>query len=465
MATITFCGAAQEVTGSCHLLETGGTKLLLDCGIHQGGDAIERIRKDDFLFDPRTINAVVLSHAHLDHSGLLPKLVNNGFVGPIFCTKATKELLSILLTDAFNIYNKDLDRENIRRARRGRKPLDPEYSVSDVNRVLASCQTHEFGELATIDNGTTLRLHDAGHILGAAIIELQLDEEKLKTLVFSGDLGSSESSLMNNPAALDSADILLAESTYGDRDHRSLEDTIEELTQILDRTWAENGNILIPSFAVGRTQELLFQLGLLHHQGLLDNWKVFLDSPMAIEVTKIYDNWLHILNRSDVKHLSDAHRNSLEKFLPSLECCITAEQSMAINKIDSGAIIIAGSGMCTGGRIRHHIKHRIWKPSNTIIFVGFQAQGTLGRLLIDGVSKIKMFGDQYVVKAKIETLGGFSAHAGRSELITWISRFTSCPRICLVHGEVSGMQSLSKNLLDEHDIRSQLPERGEKITF
>ena len=466
MATVTFCGAAQEVTGSCHLLESSGNRILLDCGMHQGGDAVERIKKDNFTFGPGSIDAVVLSHAHLDHSGLLPKLVHAGFEGPIFCTRPTRDLLAILLADAFNLYDKDLERENTRRARRGLEPISGEYSNEDVKNVLTLCQPCKFGSETAVNANIKLRFHDAGHILGAAIVELHVFEGKsTKTLVFSGDLGSEESSLMNSPAELDTADVLLTESTYGDRDHRSLEDTITQLTQILERAWADNGNIMIPSFAVGRAQELLFHLGLLHHQGLLDDWSVYLDSPMAIEVTKIYDNWLHILNDSDVKQLSNAHRDSLVSFLPSLHLCVTADQSRAINEVESRAIIIAGSGMCTGGRIKHHFKHRIWKPSNTIIFVGYQAQGTLGRVLVDGANKIKMFGEEFIVNAKIETLGGFSAHAGQSELVDWISRFKSCSQICLVHGEPASMQSLSTILLEKHNLHCTMPTLGEKITF
>jgi metallo-beta-lactamase family protein len=467
MATLTFLGAAREVTGSCHLLESEALgRVILDCGMHQGGDATERIKKDNFQFVPAELNAVILSHAHLDHSGLLPKLVNQGFEGRIYCTAATRDLLRILLYDALGLYERDLDRDNMKRKRRGKEPLAAEYTEQDVEKVFALCQTQRYRQRVNLSERATLTFHDAGHILGSSIIEINLVESgDTKKLVFSGDLGKRNSILMNDPAELSEADVVLMESTYGDREHRNEQDTLQELTDILASTWKRGGNVFIPSFAVGRTQELIFQLGQLHHQGLLDDWKVFLDSPMAIEVTHVYDNWLQIMDHDDVKQLSVTDRSSLEGFLPSLNLCVTPEESMAINKIDSGALVIAGSGMCTGGRIRHHFKHRIWHPNNTVIFVGFQAMGTLGRLLVDGVKKFRMFGDVFVVKANIETLGGFSAHAGQRGLIDWMTRFQNAEHRILVHGEEGAMQTLSDKLATEHGLHCQMPRQGEQFTF
>ncbi len=467
MATVTFYGAAQEVTGSRHLLESPALgAVLLDCGMHQGGDAVSRIKKDAFAFNPKKIDAVILSHAHLDHSGLLPKLVNKGFDGPIYCTPATAELLNILLNDSAGLYEKDLERENIRRQRSGRTLMKPEYVRADVNKALKLCETHGYRKPFPIGQHSQVTFHDAGHILGSSIVEVSLKEDSTtKTLVFSGDLGNSDSLLMNDPARLAQADLVLMESTYGDRNHRALENTVQQLGAILHETWIKGGNILIPSFAVGRAQEIIFHLGCLHHDGQLDNWQIYLDSPMAIAVTRVYDRWLHLLDQKDVKQLSDAHRKSLETFLPALKLCITPEESMAINKIKSGTIIIAGSGMCTGGRIRQHFKHRIWNESNTIIFIGFQAQGTLGRLLVDGVKRIKLFGAQYAVKAGIETLGGFSAHAGQSELIAWLDNFSSGAKIALVHGESNAISTLAEKLYVEKGLLCETPAIGDSITF
>lgn len=467
MATVTFHGAAQEVTGSCYQLHSAaiGT-VLLDCGMHQGGDAIERLQRDNFSFDALKIDAVILSHAHLDHSGMLPKLVNMGFNGPIYCTKATAELLKILLNDAAGLYFHDIERENLNAQRRGKAQIKAEYSKQDVEKVLALCRPFDYGELITLGTQATLCFHDAGHILGSSIVELKIEEQdQWKTLVFSGDLGNSDSVLMNDPAVLTHADLLLMEGTYGNRNHRSMADTVAQFAEILADAWKKGGNVLIPSFAVARTQEILFHLGKLYHDGKLDNWQVFLDSPMAIEVTNLYDRWLHQLDPADISHLNAGHYESLSEYLPILRLSETPDDSMAINRIKKGAIIIAGSGMCTGGRIRHHFKHRIWQDNNTIVFVGFQARGTLGRILVDGKKTIKMFGDEFVVRASIETLGGFSAHAGQTQLIDWLKHFQPVPRLLLVHGEPEALDTLAEKLWREEKIRAEIPAPGNCIAF
>ncbi len=467
MATLTFFGAAQEVTGSCHRIESPALgSMLLDCGMHQGGDAVERLHQEAFAFDPESIDAVVLSHAHLDHSGLLPRLVREGFRKPIYCTAATRDLLEIMLEDAAGLYERDLDRENLRRARRGKKKIRPKYSSKDVARVLQLCRPLEYEETRQVGEQATLTFHDAGHILGSAIVELRMHETGTeKTLVFSGDLGKSDSTLMSRPAVLEEASLLLVESTYGDRNHREMEDTLGELREVLRDTWQKGGNVMIPAFAVGRTQELLFQLGRLYQEGELDNWQIFLDSPMAIKVTAVYSRWLAQLDEDVSRALRAEGKHTLESFLPPLTLSVTSEESMAINKIKSGAIIIAGSGMCTGGRIKHHFKRRIWNQRNTIVFCGFQARGTLGRLLVDGVKQIRMFNDEFVVKARIETLGGFSAHAGQSELLAWIGNFSPRPRVVLVHGEPRAMDVLSEKLWQQQQRAPETPRQGQSVIF
>jgi metallo-beta-lactamase family protein len=259
--------------------------------------------------------------------------------------------------------------------------------------------------------------------------------------------------------------VLLVESTYGDRDHRGEEDSQLELRDILRDTWQAGGNVMIPAFAVGRTQDLLFHLGCLHYRGELDNWQVFLDSPMAIAVTRVYDRWLKLLDGDDIRHLSDVHKTSLEKFLPTLNLASGTEESMAINRIKSGAIIIAGSGMCTGGRIRHHFKQRIWDRRNTIIFTGYQARGTLGRVIVDGAKSIRMFGEEYVVKARVETLGGLSAHSGQRELLSWVAGFQPQPRTLLVHGEPTAQDAMADQLWKEQKLKVVIPARGDTIVF
>ncbi len=467
MARLTFFGAAQEVTGSCYLLESPSIgRVLMECGMHQGGDAVDRIQKESFSFDPHEIDAVILSHAHLDHCGLLPKLVHEGFGGPIYCTSATADLLEIMLNDSVGLYERDLERENRRRERSGRKLLKAEYSKADVQKTLKQCVGMPYKKQQSVGDSLSVQFFDAGHILGSSIVEVTIKEKnETKKLVFSGDLGKKNSVLMNDPTFLNEANFVMMESTYGDRNHRTLDDTMEQLEKILNETWEKGGNVMIPAFAVGRTQEIIFHLGCLYHQGKLDNWQVFLDSPMAIRVTKVYDRWLHVMDDEDIKCLNENDRQSLEKFLPTLNLTVTPEESMAINRISRGAIIIAGSGMCTGGRIRYHFKERIWNESNTVIFVGFQAAGTMGRLLVDGLKRLKIFNEEFIVKANIETLGGFSAHAGQTELVEWLCQFKTDPRVFLIHGEPKALEALSWKLWSDHGVKVDIPAQGSSVVL
>ena len=448
--TITSLGAAREVTGSCHLVEVAGKQLLLDCGMHQGHDVVKRLPSEHFGFNPHKIDAVILSHAHLDHSGLLPKLMRKGYRGPIYCTGATTNLLAIMLDDAANIYFRDLERENLRRKRSGRSQIKPQYEQEDVLEVLKHCRPVPYREDYPVAEGISLRLLDAGHILGSSIVELTCeDDDETHTLVFSGDLGNAHSALMRKPEVPDKADLVMMESTYGNRDHRPLHETLDELMQVLEEARRDRGVVLIPSFAVGRTQELLYHLGCFYHQGKLEGWHVFLDSPMAIEVTQLYDQWLDTLDAHELQAIHHFGAKTLEQFLPVLSLTPSVEESIHLNRLDAGAIIIAGSGMCNGGRIRHHFKHRLWKTNTHIVFAGYQARGTLGRQLVDGHSYVRMFGQRFSVRAQVHTMGGFSAHAGRSQLLDWARAIDKRAQFRLVHGEDDAMHALAHALTQE----------------
>lgn len=466
MATLTFHGAAQQVTGSCYLLETPAMgKILIECGMHQGGDAVERSAEERFNFDPSKIDALILSHAHIDHSGLIPLLVHQGFRGPIICTRATCRLLKVMLEDAVGIYEKDIEYENLRRARRGDSPVSPVYTRQDVEKALRLCETLRYRECRKLGEGSVC-FHDAGHILGSAIVEIRIPEDRReKILVFSGDLGKRGSPLMNDPALLKEADVVLMEGTYGDRDHRSRQASMVQLEAVLHEVWEGKGNVMIPAFAVGRTQELLFHLGVMAAEGRLDDWQVFVDSPMATAVTDIYESCMALLDPEDVARMKVAYGSSLKNFLPRLHFATSVEESMAINRIKHGAIIIAGSGMCTGGRIRHHFKQGIWNERNAVLFVGYQARGTLGRILVDGAKRISLFGSDFVVRARIETLSGFSAHASQSELTDWINSFETGPRVMLVHGEGDKLRILAEHLDRKLGIKAHIPALGERIQF
>ena len=350
--------------------------------------------------------------------------------------------------------------------RKGEQLLKPAYTKKDIKKALSLCQPCSYDSPVPLSDDAQLTLHDAGHILGSAIVSITFkDMGKDKTLVFSGDLGKQDSVLMKPPTKIKSADLILMESTYGNRNHRGMQETIDQLESILAETWDKKGNVMIPAFAVGRTQEILFHLGLLHIAGKLDPWQVFLDSPMGIEITSIYQECFELLDPIDQEKIKTPYGASFNALLPNIKYTKTPEESMSINNVASGAIIIAGSGMCTGGRIRHHFKQRIWNSRNTVIFSGFQARGTLGRILVDGARKIKLFRDEFAVKARIETLGGFSAHAGQSELIDWLKSIKGPSRKILIHGEASTLETLSQTLWKEHQIKTEIPGKGDQIQF
>ncbi|MCG7600870.1 MBL fold metallo-hydrolase [Halomonas sp. McH1-25] len=464
MSTLTFLGAAEEVTGSRYLLEVDSShKLLLECGLHQGGNDANEANVTPFGKLAYELKAVVLSHGHLDHAGLLPKLVGEGYSGPIHCTRGTRDLLAIMLRDAAFVMAKDIEWENKWRRKAGKPVIEPLYGLDDVDQTLGLCQSHPYGQPIDLPGGGLLIFHEAGHILGSAIVELTIPSGgQTKRLVFSGDLGNPSSVLMKDAVKLHESDLVLMESTYGDRDHRLLGETLEEFAQILEDAHADGGNVLIPAFAVGRTQEILYHLSVLYHEGRLRQQLVFLDSPMAIKVTELYHRARKALDSEDIKVLNIAASGDTSHYLPILRMTRTVEESMAINRIYGGAIIIAGAGMCNGGRILHHFRYNLEKSSTRLIIVGFQAAGTLGRQLVDGAAKVRVLGHELTIRAKVHTLGGFSAHAGQSQLIGWAGAFRNCPRFYLVHSEPGAQQAL-KAALAENGIQAEIPAYGDRI--
>jgi len=469
MSTLTFLGAVGEVTGSRYLIEMEGGlrpyKILLECGLHQGGREADEANARSFEELAQTLDAVVISHGHLDHAGLLPKLVHEGYSGPIHCTRGTRDLLEIMLEDAAFIMAKDVEWENKWRKRSSKPLIEPLYEFEDVERTLRLCESHPYGQPVQLPGGVTLLFRDAGHILGSAIIELAIPSGGLtRRLVFSGDLGNPNSVLMKDPERIYEADLVLLESTYGDRDHRPQEETLGEFSQVLEEAYADGGNVLIPAFAVGRTQEILYHLSVLYHTGRLRQQLVFLDSPMAIKVTELYHRARKALDPEDLKVLNIAASGNTNQYLPILRMTRSVEESMAINRIRGGAIIIAGAGMCTGGRIVHHFRYNLEKSSTRLVIVGFQAAGTLGRQIVDGAERVRVLGKDLAVKAQVHTIGGFSAHAGQSELIDWAGTFRNRPRYYLVHGE-PGAQLKLKEALARNGIEAHIPDFGERIVL
>jgi len=467
MALLTFLGAIQQVTGSRYLIETrDGARVLLECGMCQGRREDEAHNSAPFSFDPRQLDAVVISHAHIDHSGLLPRLAAEGYRGPIYVTTATSELMQLMLLDAAHIQEKDAEWENKWRARLGREQVKPLYTTLDAEAALKLRQPVEYGQRVEVARGIGVTFHDAGHILGSAIVELDVHDHGLtRRVVFSGDLGNSCTPLMRDPSVLSEADVVLMESTYGDRDHRCDTDTLDELADILQQAHRDGGNVLIPAFAVGRTQDLIFHLGRFYQQGRLPQQAVFLDSPMAIQANAIYHRFHEQFDPKDREELRNNRVTRVEDWLPILRCTPDVEDSMAINRIQSGAIIIAGSGMCNGGRIVHHLKHNLWRQECHIVFPGYQAAGTLGRAIVDGAPTVRVLRQRIAVKARVHTLGGFSAHAGQSQLIDWVKHFDHRPELYLVHGELEKMKVLQQALHDRLSWTANIPEPGEQIAL
>ncbi len=453
-----FQGATGEVTGSLYVITAGDHKILLECGLVQGGKENEQRNRDPFPFAVDDIDAVVLSHAHIDHSGRVPLLVKRGYSGPVFVQNASKALCEIMWPDSGHLNEKDAEWQNRKRRRKDQPLIKPLYTLEDAEESLKQLRGVAYGDELTVVPGLTLRFFDAGHILGSAIVELTYtDDAGSRTLVFSGDLGYRDAPVMDPPALLPQADVVLLESTYGDRLHRPFDETMDELTAVFESAKAARGNVLIPAFTVGRTQDLLYLMAENYQRWHLDDWQIYLDSPMAIEATAVYSQYRHLYG---VKLFGP---DSTLPELPNFHQTLTPQESMRINEIESGAIVIAGSGMCSGGRILHHLKNNAWRSECHLVIVGFQAYGTLGRRLVEGAETIKLFGEDIRVRCQLHTIGGLSAHGDQADLMTWYGAFENRPPVYLVHGEAEAQQALAKKMQGELGAPVSIAERGQTI--
>ena len=446
---LTFFGAAREVTGSCTLVESDGLRFLVDCGLYQGGREADARNRAPFGFNPRAIDFVLLTHAHLDHCGLLPRLAAAGFRSPVYCTPATNDLAPIMLMDSAHIQEKEAAWAETRRQRGNQVAgFEPLYITDDVETCTALLRAEPYRREFHPHPRVRVRFQDAGHILGSAIVELWLDENGAETkLVFSGDLGQPTRPVVRDPTPIDTADVLIVESTYGNRDHKRMDATLDELVEAVTDTFERrHGNLIVPAFALGRTQELLVILADLVRAGRLRNLNVFVDSPLAIKATEVTVRHQATLDVTFRQLLAEAERGELPLRIRFTE---TPEDSKAINRIHSGAIIIAASGMCDGGRIKHHLEHNISRPECSVLFTGFQAAGTLGRKIVDGASNVKLFGEEHAVRAKIYTLGGLSAHADQTALLAWLGAFKHVPKQVFVnHGEAETAEGFAQRIRD-----------------
>lgn len=455
---LTSFGAAGEVTGSCHLIELDGAKVLFDCGLIQGRSKDELRNHDPFPFNPATLDAVVLSHAHIDHCGRLPILLNQGFTGKIYTHAASRDLVNILLKDSAYLNARDVDYRNKKRKRAGKKLLTPLYDQQDVETTLDRLETVAYEESIKVAPGVSIRLFDAGHIMGSAMVEITLVEhDQTRVVVFSGDLGHRGSPILRDFSYLEKADLVLMESTYGNRLHRDWSETLTEVSEIACELSSVRGNILIPAFSVGRSQMILYTMARYFEEWNLDKWQIFLDSPMAIRASEVY---LSHTNLYDEEAAAFYRKNGPLLAMPNLKFSQSADESRAINKMASGAIVIAGSGMCTGGRIMHHLKHNLWRADAHVIISGYQSPGSLGRRLVDGKNSVRIWGDKIKVRAKIHTIGGMSAHADQQGLLDWYAHFENAPPVLLVHGETRAQQALAGKLADDHGARVQCAKPG-----
>lgn len=464
---ITFLGAAKTVTGSCFFVETASTKFLVDCGMFQGYSKNNALNEEEFPFNVEELDYIFLTHAHIDHSGRIPRIYIKGFRGQIIATKATVELCAIMLPDSGHIQEYENEWTNRKRLRAGKPPVEPLYTYQDAVNCLELFRKVSYDEVIKINDEIRVRFRDAGHILGSAIIEMWINErgEEIK-IVFSGDLGNKDIPILRDPSIIESADYLVIESTYGNRLHNERVDKAEYFLNLINSTIEKGGNVIIPSFAVGRTQELIYELNKkkeVYDEKLkmLFATPVYIDSPMAISATEVFRNNLDCYDEEAREYIENGD-NPLD--FPGLQFTRTAEESKALNERKESSIIIAASGMCEAGRIRHHLKHNLWRKDSTIIFVGYQAEGTLGRRLLDGAKKVRLFGEEISVEARIEMIEGFSGHADKEGLLKWIERFNRKPKkIFIVHGEEDAMIEFSEEINRRFNIETVIPSRGESF--
>ncbi|MBF1150631.1 MAG: MBL fold metallo-hydrolase [[Eubacterium] sulci] len=445
---IKFCGASTGVTGSCHLLTSGEHKILLDCGQFQGGKAQDALNYEKFPFEPSEIECVVLSHAHIDHCGRLPLLTKRGFEGKIYCTDATADLLSVMLKDSAYIHEKETEWKNRKAERAGREQVEPLYTIEDAEKALSLVSPILYDQQIEINSDMKIVFNDAGHILGSAITELWVTEDdKESKIVFSGDLGMEGRPILRDPTYIKKADYVIMETTYGNRIHKELGSGVEKLIEIILNTTRRGGNVVIPSFAVGRTQELIYELNRFYdsnneYRKELDKIFVYIDSPMATTATEIFRRNAQVFDEETREYILKGD-NPLE--FKNLKFTRSSKESQDLNFNKEPKIIISASGMCEAGRIRHHLKHNLWNPKNSIVFVGYQGQGTLGRSLVEGIKMVTLFGEEIQVNAEIHNLEGFSGHADQNGLFAWLAHFEQKPKqIFLVHGEEESKKDFAK---------------------
>jgi metallo-beta-lactamase family protein len=460
--TITLVGAAGgEVTGSCYIVQTQQARILVDCGQFQGGKESEALNRPPT--EPnRVLDTVLLTHAHLDHTGRLPLLAKMGYTGSIYGTPATLEMTGLILRDSARLQVADSERNNRKRLRAGEPPQEPLYTPDDAEKILSQLRPVSYHQEFEAVAGIKAIWHDAGHMLGSASIQLIVEEQgKTKRVVFSGDLGPRSAPILREFEPFQHANLVFLESTYGGRDHRSLEETVAEFEAIVINAVNSGGKMLVPTFAVGRAQLITLLLGKMFRAGKVKPFPIFLDSPMAIEATNIYTKHPELFDEEMKAFIRD---RPLRDDLKTMKPTPTADESRAINDVRGACLVMAGAGMCNGGRILHHLRANLWKPSTHVLIVGYQANGSLGRLLVDGEKEVKIFGEKIAVKATIHTLGGFSAHAGQTDLMRWFDVIApSKPRVVLTHGEDDQRAALARVIQQRDGLVSELPKMGEVI--
>lgn len=466
---LTFLGAARTVTGSCSMLEVGNTKILVDCGMFQGRAKEEAMNEQPLPVSPSEIDYVLLTHAHIDHSGRVPWLYVNGFKGEVIAQKAAVDLCGLLLPDSGHIQEFETEWKNRKRMRAGRKPVEPLYTHLQAQECLRLFRSVAYDEMIQLTDDIRVRFKNSGHMLGSALIEVWVRESGKETkIVFTGDIGNRDIPILKDPESIEEADYVVMESTYGDRLHNDKKNKAEKFLEIVLDTLDRGGNVIIPSFAVGRTQEIIYEINktlTLPAEKVMRllNTPVYIDSPLAINATEVYRKNLDCYDE-EAKWYIENGDNPLD--FPNLHFSRTADESRNLNKITGGCIIISASGMCEAGRIKHHLKHNLWRDKSTILFVGYQAEGTLGRRLVNGAKKVNIFGEEISVNARIETIDGYSGHADYLGLLSWLKNFRKKPKgIFLVHGEESALNSLSDKIKNEFNIEPIIPSKEESFVI